>query len=278
MIFAVVGLALYFPRLEKRKTVIVQENLAAVNPVVSQVNTMSLDEKIGQMLIVGFEHQYLDEHIRSMITRYHIGGINLLGRNVRNRNQVKKLTADLQKIATIPLFIATDQEGGVIVRFNFLDELTPQIRIKNVYQAEQVAISRARQLLELGVNMNFSPVLDYVSNSKSYLYNRTFGTSSSVAGELGSAMIRGYKKGGVIPVAKHFPGYGNLFSDPHKSQAVLDISREELKLDLIPFQKIIEDNSAVAIMTAHIWFKTRTDTHLTNLSGRHCLNNVSSLA
>ncbi len=213
---------------------------------------MSLDEKIGQMLIIGFEHQYLDDHIRNMITRYHIGGVNLLGRNVRDKNQVKQLIADLQRITTIPLFIATDQEGGKVTRFNFLSELTPQITIRNNRQAEQIAINRAKELRGLGVNMNFSPVLDYVSDSKSYLYNRTFGTKPVTTGELGSAMIKGYRKGGIIPVAKHFPGYGNIFPDPHKNQATLDIDSEELESNLIPFREVIDDNSAIAIMTAHI--------------------------
>ncbi|MBI2100625.1 MAG: glycoside hydrolase family 3 protein [Candidatus Vogelbacteria bacterium] len=229
-----------------------QENLAAVSPIISRVRKMSLDEKIGQMLIIGFEHQYLDDHIRNMITRYHIGGVNLLGRNVRDKNQVKQLIADLQRITTIPLFIATDQEGGKVTRFNFLSELTPQITIRNNRQAEQIAINRAKELRGLGVNMNFSPVLDYVSDSKSYLYNRTFGTKPVTTGELGSAMIKGYRKGGIIPVAKHFPGYGNIFPDPHKNQATLDIDSEELESNLIPFREVIDDNSAIAIMTAHI--------------------------
>ena len=164
---------------------------------------------LGQILIVGFEHQYLDDHIRKMITQYHIGGVNLLGRNVRDENQVRQLIIDLQKITTVPPFVATDQEGGKVVRFKFLDELTPQIEIKSVQQAERVAISRAKELAELGVNMNFSPVLDYVSNSESYLYDRTFGTNPTAIGELGSAMIKGYKEGGVIPVAKHLAKKSN---------------------------------------------------------------------
>ena len=252
-------------------------NLSTVHGVVSNtlqiskqermISGMSLDEKIGQMLIVGFEHQYLDEHIRSMITQYHIGGINLLDRNVKDKNQVKQLIISLQKIATIPLFIATDQEGGKVIRFNFLSELTPQIKIKNNQQAREIAFNRAVELKEFGVNMNFSPVLDYVSNSKSYLYYRTFGTSSDATGELGSAMIRGYIKGGVVPVAKHFPGYGNIFPDPHKNQATLNIGSEELELSLIPFRKIISDNSAIAIMTAHI-LVPKIDTKIATLSSK----------
>lgn len=222
------------------------------DPIILQINKMSLDEKLGQMLIIGFEHSYVDEHIKNMITAYHVGGVNLLGRNVKDIDQIKKLTTDLQKITNVPLFIATDQEGGKISRFQFLREMTPQIKIKDVEHAEQVAFDRARELRDLGVNMNFSPVVDYVSDRDSYLYNRTFGTTPDTTGELGGAMVRGYIKGGVIPVVKHFPRYGNIFPDPHKNQAILNITREELGLYLASFRKITEDNSVGAIMTAHI--------------------------
>lgn len=220
--------------------------------ILSKVSQMSLDEKIGQLLIVGFEHDYTDDHIKTMITKYHIGGINLLKRNVKDRAQIKNLIENLQAISTIPLFIATDQEGGNTSRFNFLKQLTPQIKITNNKQAEKVALERALELKDLGINMNFSPVLDYVSDSNSYLYARTFGAKVEVVAELGEAMIIGYRNGGIIPVAKHFPGYGNLILDPHTNKAVLVISDEELEQNLIPFEKVVVNNSTVAIMTAHI--------------------------
>lgn len=274
VIFITAGMVTYFSHIKKETIINIptsqinkQENLAAVNPFASQVDKMSLDEKIGQMLIVGLEHQYPNDHIRKMITQYHVGGINLLGRNVKDKNQVKQLITDLQRIATIPLFIATDQEGGKIIRFNFLDELTAQIKIKGSQQAERIAFVRAKELQKLGVNMNFSPVLDYVSDNKSYLYSRTFGANPSVTGELGSAMIKGYRKGGVIPVAKHFPGYGNILPDPHKNQATLNINSEELELALTPFRRVIDDNSAIAIMTAHILIP-KADTKVATLSSK----------
>lgn len=257
LILIAVGITAYFVYTAKEiqidsKQVEQKEKQNFIGPIASQVNEMSLDQKIGQMLIVGFENKYLDDHIRKMIEQYHIGGINFLSRNVKDRNQIQRLITDLQKTSDIPLFIATDQEGGKFIRFNFLNELTPQIRIKEIQQAERVAFVRAGELREIGVNMNFSPVLDYVSNSKSYLYNRTFGVNPENIGTLGNAMIEGYMRGGIVPVAKHFPGYGNLFLDPHTNQATLNIDYKELKLNLFPFQKVVMNNPATAIMTAHI--------------------------
>lgn len=223
-----------------------------IDSMKSEISKMSLDEKIGQLLIIGFENRYLDEHISKMITEYHIGGINLLKRNVKDSSQVKQLVKDLQKISTIPLFVAADQEGGYVNRFIFLKESSPQIQIADAQQAENVALQRALGLKDLGVNMNFSPVLDYVSDPSSYLYSRTFGKEPDDIAKLGEAMIRGYIKGGIIPVAKHFPGYGNIVLDPHIYKVVLILNEHELEQSLTPFKGVSADGSALAIMTAHI--------------------------
>src|SRR3990167_153615 len=234
IIFIGIGTSVYFVYSKEKISKIVQKEIKTeiipVSPIVRKIKNMSLDEKIGQMLIIGFENKYLDDHVQKMIEQYHIGGINLLGRNVKDKNQIQQLTTDLQKISDTPLFIATDQEGGKVIRFNFLYELTSQIRIKDTQQAEQIALTRARELREIGVNMNFSPVIDYVSDTQSYLYNRTFG------------------------VDPHFTGYGNIVVDPHRKEAISSVSNETFNRNLIPFKKILENNIAdtIAIMTAHI--------------------------
>lgn len=253
LVFIVVLVVIYFNQSTSKKTY--PSFLPTTNEQIereSEALGMSLDEKIGQLMIVGFENKYIDSHIRKMIKEYHIGGINLLGRNVAGREQVKQLIFDLQELAEIPLFIAADQEGGKFVRFKFLDELISQNQITDRQQAEQVAFRRAQELSELGVNMNFSPVIDYVPDQSSYLYKRTFATSPDITGELGSAMIDGYRRGGIIPVAKHFPGYGNIFPDPHKNQAILSLDEEGFEASLLPFKNVVIRNPDIAIMTAHI--------------------------
>lgn len=238
-----------------------------VDPIALRISKMSLEEKIGQMLIVGFEHTYLDDHIQKMIKEYHIGGINLLKRNVEDSSQMRQLTQDLQNISTIPLFIATDQEGGKNIRFNFLKELSPQTKIKTSEQAKKIAFDRAIELRALGVNMNFSPVLDYVSDKKAYLYSRTFGTDPNTTGLLANAMIEGYAEGGVVPVAKHFPGYSNISLDPHTNKATSNMSEEELVVNLAPFKSVIERNPFVAIMTAHVLIPS-VDSNIATVSSK----------
>jgi beta-N-acetylhexosaminidase len=222
-----------------------------VDLVAEQVAAMTLNQKIGQLMIIGFQYSYVDEHIRTMITRYHIGGVNLLGHNIVNATQTKKLMDDLQALTATTLFLATDQEGGEVTRFKFLKELTIQPKIKTVEQARIVGERRSTELFDLGVNMNFSPVLDYVTSPTSYLYNRTFATTSEAIALLGNAMISGYDAA-VIPVAKHFPGYGNIKPDPHKSVAVVTVTAEEFEKFLYPFRYAIDEGNTRAIMTAHI--------------------------
>lgn len=252
-----ISTAVYFfvtdddPQIDQGQTA-KQSGEKPVDPLISKVKSMTLEQKIGQMLIVGFASKYPDDHVRKMIKEYHIGGVNLLKRNVQDRNQVRKLAADLQKISAIPLFIAADQEGGKVVRFGFLNELTPQVRIKDIQAAEDIAFARAAELREIGVNMNFSPVLDYSPDKSAYIYGRTFGADPEITGDLGSAMLKGYLRGGIIPVAKHFPGYGNITLDPHVNPVTSPVEQNELEQSLIPFQKVIEKNPTVAIMTAHI--------------------------
>jgi beta-N-acetylhexosaminidase len=217
----------------------------------NDLGKMSLDEKIGQLLIVGYASESSNYSTISMIKKYHIGGVNLAA-PIGGRDEVKKITSNLQEASRIPLFIGTDQEGGPITRYTFLSELTPELEIKNTMEAEEIAFRRAAELKDLGVNMDFSPVVDYVSNQKSYLYGRTFGATPSKTGELASAMIAGYEKGGIIPVPKHFPGYGNVTLDPHKNGSLLSISLSELEANLVSFKKILADNNTKAMMTAHV--------------------------
>lgn len=218
--------------------------------VAEKLSHLSLDEKLGQLLIAGFENSYVDAHALDLITKYHVGGFNLLKRNVGDAAAVTVLTQELQSYAVIPLFIAVDQEGGDVIRFPFLSELTPERALDTVAKAKEVATNRARELRNLGITMNFSPVLDYVSNPDTYLYARTFEKNPEETGTLGAAMIEGYREGGVIPVAKHFPGYGDITPDPHRSEARLK-EGTELETFLLPFRAAVKAGVG-AIMTAHV--------------------------
>lgn len=219
-----------------------------------EIEKLPLIKRIGQLMIFGFATTTPDAHIRKLISEYGIGGVNLLKRNVRDAAQVGRLTTSLQALAKetgLPtLFIATDQEGGTVNRFAFLAEKMAQKDIKNTDVAFTIGKKRAVELRNLGVNMNFSPVLDFVPDTSAYLYARTFASTTDAIAALGVALARGYETGGVIPVFKHFPGYGSVISDPHRNGVV----GEDVLLEksLRPFQLALAELPHVPVMTAHI--------------------------
>ena len=224
------------------------------------IKTLPLEKKIGQMMVVGFKNPYFDDHIKEMIDVYGVGGVNLLARNVNDREGVIKMISDLKLHSEIPLFIATDQEGGDYVRFKFLSELTPQMEIKSIEEARRIAKRRGEELCELGINMNFSPVIDYVNNPQAYLFKskRVFEATPELIGKLGQAMIEGYREADIIAVPKHFPGYGNGTLDPHTNFAVSS-GGDEFEKWLVPFQYVIGQAHPEVLMTAHVVVKEIDD-------------------
>ena len=220
----------------------------------------------GQILLFGAvlgAISYIITYLsRKLINKYHVGGFNILKRNVRSKQQFVELKDGINKswtnssttISDLPIIIATDQEGGSVVRFNFLDELTSQNKIVDEAMAYDVAKRRGVELCAIGVNAVFSPVVDLVTDRSSYLYGRTFGTTSSEIPILSSAMIKGYKDAGVLAIAKHYPGYGNTILDPH--QKVVVNGDKGISFDDMVFvwNELINLTPPEAIMSAHVTY------------------------
>lgn len=231
-----------------------QTSVLVDDGMLERIAELPLRKRIGQLMIFGFATTTPDEHIVWLISEYGVGGVNLLRRNVRDAEQMRRLTAALQRetaTASLPLmFIATDQEGGAVNRFFFLSEKTAQSDIENEAEAFLVGERRGRELRNLGVNMNFSPVLDFAPDTRAYLYTRTFATTTDAIARLGVALARGYESGGVIPVFKHFPGYGVVVPDPHTQNASVQ-ENGFLEQSLRPFRLALETKPDTPLMTAH---------------------------
>jgi beta-N-acetylhexosaminidase len=236
------------------------------DPILEIMKGMSTEEKIGQLLIFGFRATTTNSHITQLIEKYHVGGVNLLRYNIVDANQTKKLASDLQSLYqkenyNLPFIVAVDQEGGTVVRFPFLKEKTAEPQVRTVEQAKDIATARAQELRELGVNMNFAPVVDYITNTKSYLYNRTFATTTEGTITLGKIMAETYLENGIVPVYKHFPGYGNSVIDPHKSITTFTGTKEMFEENIQVFKSLLQKESRIPVMTAHIevpWIATST--------------------
>lgn len=232
--------------------------------LVDLVAKMSLAEKVGQMLIVGFSGQSLEQspELRTMIEQYHIGGIVMLEANAHDPQQVSALTYEIQALAMssgakLPLFVSLNHEGGIVVRitegvtgFPGNMAIAATGNIENAYVS---AALEAQELRAIGVNMNLAPVLDVNDNSLNPVIGvRSFGADPAMVAEYGKMTIRGFQENGIIAVAKHFPGHGSVNVDSHGGLPVLDKSLEELwRHELYPFSFAVTANVA-GIMTAHI--------------------------
>ncbi|MGB7606756.1 MAG: beta-N-acetylhexosaminidase [Lutisporaceae bacterium] len=230
------------------------------DPIEEQIKLMSLDEKLGQMVLVGLNGYVVDNDARQMIESYHVGGFILYGSNVESQEQLLALTNSLKSInaaSKLPLLISVDEEGGRISRMpKELKNIPTNKEIGKLNNQEfsyKIGELLAEEIKAFGFNMNFAPVLDINSNPKNpVIGDRAFGSDEKVVSDLGVQTMKGIEASGVIPVVKHFPGHGDTSVDSHVGLPSVDNDLERLKsFELIPFVNAIE-NGADVVMAAHI--------------------------
>ncbi len=235
-------------------------NNALTDPIEIQISKMSLKEKVGQLVLVGFEGYEIDAQVRELIEKYHVGGFILFKRNISSPEQTIKLTNSLKKsnaVNDIPLFLGIDEEGGSVSRLpNEFDKIPSNRKIGELDNGElsyQVGSVIGKAIKSLGFNMNFAPVLDINSNPHNpVIGDRAFGDNADIVARLGLQTIKGLQSQNIIPVVKHFPGHGDTSMDSHLGLPVVDNDLQRLKgLELLPFAAAIE-NQIGAVMTAHI--------------------------
>lgn len=230
------------------------------DPIKRQVNGMTLDEKIGQMVIVGFNGYTIDENTRALIKNYHAGGFILYSYNVENPDQLLTLINSLKSTNSsnkIPVFVSVDEEGGRVSRmpagFTKLPTNEAIGRVNNADLSYRIGSIIAEEIKSFGYNMDFAPVLDINSNPNNpVIGDRSFGSNAEIVSRLGIATMKGIQSGGIIPVVKHFPGHGDTSVDSHVGLPSVDHDMSRLKsFELIPFDAAIK-NGADAVMVAHI--------------------------
>lgn len=224
------------------------------------ISDMSIDEKIGQMILAGISGTTLNANTKSLISQYKVGGIIAYKENVENPTQTAQLLNSLKTENAknrIPLFLSIDQEGGDISRLpgNLLDLPTNhQIgRINNSTFSFEIGTLLGKEVKGFGFNLNYAPVLDVNSNPNNPIIgNRSFGNSPEIVSKLGIQTMKGIQSQNVIPVIKHFPGHGDTSVDSHLELPKVNKSLKDLEqLELIPFKKAIEGGTDV-VMVAHI--------------------------
>ena len=231
--------------------------------VAAIVSAMSVEQKVGQLFMIGNLGRHLTDD--DNFSKYHFGNIFFGYDDISKLDavQITQLTATLQALAqkhnAIPLLIATDQEGGRVNRVKKGVTAYPdqeQVASKmSIAESEAIAFTTAQQLGALGINTNFSPVVDVNTNKGSLIgtSKRAFSDNPQVVSAYGAAYLKGYRAGKVIGCAKHFPGYGDVTPDPHKSLSSIAKSREEMHAcEWVPYKDLIASSLVDMIMTAHI--------------------------
>lgn len=232
------------------------------------LDSMTLEEKVGQMLLLGVPGTYITNSARSAILELNAGGLVLFAGNLTTVDQARDFTSRLQAEAMktkwqIPLLITADEEGGLVSRMPAGMVTMPGNMALGATRSE-LLVQKAyyhtgRQLRALGINMNLAPVLDVNNNPQNPVIGlRSFGSDPVLVGNMGVAALEGLKKANVGSIVKHFPGHGDTATDSHLALPIVRKGKDQLaKMELYPFKQAL-DYGAMAVMTAHIEFPALT--------------------
>lgn len=227
------------------------------------LNELSINEKIGQKFIFGVNSHNIDEII-NLIENYYIGGVILYKKNYNTYNEMLSVIKRLKKANSknkIPLFIAIDQEGGRVNRmpseFKNLNSVYDMSYVdKELIYANGVVTGK--MLSQMGINMNFAPVLDIDDECSKVLYRRCFYGDIDDVSECGKKYLSGISQSNIISVIKHFPGHGVSRMDSHFVTPYIFNYKNVLDRHIKPFEKLI-GNGVDAIMVNHLVIRKVTD-------------------
>ena len=263
-------LIMLFVSLTPSKGVVAVSTNSDVDQQVEEImSKMTLEEKVGQMLMPDFRNWDKDENgkwkpftemndeVKKIIEDYNLGGVILFRENVANTEQTTRLVHGLQEASPeIPLLITIDQEGGLVTRLQTGTNMPGNMALgatRDQAIAEEVGRAIGEELNSLGINVNFAPTLDVNTNPDNPVIGiRSFGSDPDLVSKMGVGYIKGLQKANVAATAKHFPGHGDTATDSHLGLPIVNHDRETLNsIDLKPFKEAM-DNDIDMIMTAHI--------------------------
>ncbi len=225
----------------------------------------SLDIMIGQMIMIGigdFNDAKSTQPIFDELERGTVGGVALFEKNLSKsdtRSELAKLILKIQKSASIPVFVAIDEEGGRVTRmkekYGFSKKVSAQYLgdLDNLDSTNYYAMQTAMQLDSFGINMNYAPVVDVNLNTSNPVIGkieRSYSPDYSEVIEHAHEVVSVHNNNNVIPVLKHFPGHGSSKNDTHLG--ITDVTETWQFEELYPYKALIDSGVVKAIMTAHI--------------------------
>jgi beta-N-acetylhexosaminidase len=232
---------------------------------------LSLEEKIGQMLVVGFHGHEPPQHIIEWLREGRVGGVILFARNIGTPEQVAELSKALHEAARRPILVAIDQEGGVVARLRGGFTESPGAMAlgaaDNTALTEEVSAVLAAEMRALGINWNLAPAIDLTHNIHNPSVGvRSLGSDPEHVKRHALAQVRGFQGTGVAATAKHFPGKANTPVDPHVELPVIEGPLEDMwDTDLVPFRAVCGAGVA-AVMITHVQFKALEPVYPSTLS------------
>ena len=219
-----------------------------------------LRQKLGQMFIVGCQAENVTQAEQIAFEEYAFGGFILFSQNCRAPEQISALCRSLwQTVSEEPPFLAIDQEGGRVHRlpkpFTHFPAAARIGDYADTLFAYQCGRATAAELTLVGLNLNFSPVLDVNTNpANPIIGDRAFGATPEQVITMSSSWTRGLRDGGIIPCGKHFPGHGDTEKDSHLSLPLVEKPLDGLQaVELPPFVHACR-TGIEALMTAHVTF------------------------
>lgn len=229
------------------------------------LSSMTLKEKIGQMFIVCTDSLDFDaetevtEKMRQKLQEYKPGGVIFFSYNIKERDQVKTMIADIQKTENIPLFISVDEEGGSVARianskdmhttkFPSMSEIGQSGDSKKAYEVGETI---GKEVKELGFNLDFAPVADVNTNAENTeIGSRSFGSDAKTVSSMVAQEVKGLQGQGVSSTLKHFPGQGQCGEDTHKGYVDLNATIDRLReVEFLPFESGIEAGADMVMMS-----------------------------
>lgn len=243
------------------------------DPIKELIDKMTLEEKVGQMFIMGFEGYTMDENITRLLTEKHLGGVILFSQNIDTIKQTRTLISNLEAAnnSKAKLFMSLDEEGGTVSRIpkemGAFEAAWQVGAVNDLAYAFNHGSAIGEAVKSLGFNMDFAPVLDVNSNPNNpVIGGRAFSSDPQVVKAIGTQVFKGINAAGVISVGKHFPGHGDTDVDSHYGLPIINKTKEELdNLELIPFRYAIEEGIP-AIMVSHLLLPQLDEYHVASMS------------
>lgn len=214
---------------------------------------VDLKEKLYQMFILGTEGGYLDEALKNGI-----GGVIFFTKDIQSAEQFKNLITDIKQKCKIKPFLSIDQEGGRVERTENIHGGKKYLSAKFAYKKgvkflEKQTQEIAQELKNYGINLNFAPCIDTNTNPNNPIIGeRAFSSNPDEVIEAEKIVSSTYRKNGIIPCVKHFPGHGDADTDSHLTLPKIDLPLDKMEQTHIkPFKSAIENNIEM-VMVAHL--------------------------